>query len=325
MVMQELLLPFGIGFAVFLFGMKTMEIGLQQWAGPFLSGWMRRFTVTPLRGLITGTLATVLLQSSDAVTIIAISLVNAGILTFRDTLGIVLGANIGASLTTDMLAVDFSSQALPLLLCGGVLWLVLLALPLLGIIPSRMTASLAPVRHLSLTVCGFASVCIGMERMISIIPDLQSRGLFIWFIEQSQASLSWGLAAGAIVTAIIQSSAATIAVTMGLADVQAITIDLGIAIVLGANIGTCSTALLACIGGTKAGQYVAWSHIMLNLGGSLLFFPWIHELGILSSIGTGSPYEQIARSQTWFNVLCSLLALPLCYIGFNSSRRRRSP
>jgi len=323
MIVEELLLPFGIGFAVFLFGMKTMEVGMQEWAGPFLHVWMRRFTVTPLRGLITGTLATVLLQSSDAVTVIAISLVNAGVFTFRDTLGIVLGANIGASLTTDMLALDLSAQALPFLIVGGAVWLALLLFARPKLMPARYLSFLTPIRHLALTASGFASVFIGMERMTSIIPDLQSRGLFLWFLEQTQQSLGWGLAAGAAVTAVIQSSAATIAVTMGLAEVKAITIDLGVAIVLGANIGTCSTALLATIGGSRAGRYVAWAHILLNVGGSLLFFPWIHELGLLASLGTDSPYEQIARSQTWFNILCSLLALPLCYLGFNKRSRPR--
>ncbi|MCI3919684.1 Na/Pi symporter [Paenibacillus sp. TRM 82003] len=322
MLWQELLLPFGIGLSVFLFGMKAMEIGLHQWAGPFLSVWMRRFTVTPTRGLITGVLATVALQSSDAVTIVAIGLVNAGVLTFRQTLGIVLGANIGASLTADMLALDMSSQALPLLLGGAVGWFALLLLER-SKPENRWLRGCLPVRHVCLTICGFACILIGMERMDAMVPALQSRGLFVWFLEHSQQSLLWGLAVGAGVTAIIQSSAATIAVTMGLAEVQAISVNLGISIVLGANIGTCSTALLATIGGTKAGRYVAWSHILLNLGGSLLFFPFIDGLRLLAAFWTDSPYDQIARAQTLFNVLCSFLALPFCYIGFNKNRRQR--
>jgi phosphate:Na+ symporter len=323
MLMKELLLPFGIGLSVFLFGMKAMEIGLHDWAGPFLSRWMRRFTVTPFRGLLTGTLATVALQSSDAVTVITIGLVNAGVLTFRQTLGIVLGANIGASLTADMLALDMSAQALPLLLAGGISWVFVLLLTQVKRRESRLLRAALPFKHLSLTLCGFACILIGMERMDAIVPVLQSRGLFVWFLEQSQQSLLWGLAIGAIVTAMIQSSAATIAVTMGLAAVQAISAELGIAIVLGANIGTCSTAMLATIGGTKAGRYVAWSHIVLNLCGSLLFFPFINELAALAAFWTESPYDQIARAQTWFNVLCSFLALPFCYIGLNNTRRNR--
>jgi len=323
-MLQELALPFALGLAVFVFGMKAMEIGLHDWAGPFLSGLLRRFTSSPFRGLVAGTLATTALQSSDAVTVITIGLVNAGVLTFRQTLGIVLGANVGASLTADMLGLDMTAQALPMLLAAGICWFVCLLIERLrrdG--SSRAVRAAVPLRHLSLTVCGFASVLIGMERMYAIVPELQSRGLFVWFLERAHDSLALGLAAGALVTAIIQSSAATITVTMGLASVQAISVELGIAIVLGANIGTCSTALLACIGGTRAGQYVAWSHILLNLGGSLLFFPFIDALAALSAIGTESSYDQIARAQTLFNVFCSLIALPLCYIGFNTYRKLR--
>ncbi|TLS50328.1 Na/Pi cotransporter family protein [Paenibacillus antri] len=320
---QELAIPFGLGFAVFLFGMKAMEIGLHEWAGPILSGLIRRFTSTPFRGLVAGTLATTVLQSSDAVTVVTIGLVNAGVLTFRQTLGIVLGANVGGSITADMLGLDMSAEALPMLVCAGVSWFACLAVEQFRPSASRFARLTPSLRHLSLTACGFACVLIGMERMNTIVPVLQSRGLFVWFLDMSQQSIAWGLLAGAIVTAVIQSSAATIAVTMGLASVQAVPIELGIAIVLGANIGTCSTALLASLGGSKAGRYVAWSHIALNLGGSLLFFPFIEQLAALSAFWTESPYDQIARAQTIFNVLCSLIALPLCYLGLNKLRPQR--
>ncbi|WP_309123033.1 Na/Pi symporter [Paenibacillus sp.] len=320
---QELAIPFGLGFAVFLFGMKAMEIGLHEWAGPILSGLIRRFTSTPFRGLVAGTLATTVLQSSDAVTVVTIGLVNAGVLSFRQTLGIVLGANVGGSITADMLGLDMSADALPMLVCAGASWFACLAVERFRPSASRLARVAPSLRHLSLTVCGFACVLIGMERMNTIVPVLQSRGLFVWFLDMSQQSIAWGLLAGALVTAVIQSSAATIAVTMGLASVQAVPIELGIAIVLGANIGTCSTALLASLGGSKSGRYVAWSHIALNLGGSLLFFPFIDQLAALSAFWTESPYDQIARAQTIFNVLCSLIALPLCYLGLNKLRPQR--
>lgn len=319
---QELLIPFVFGLAVFLFGMKAMEIGLHDWAGPALSNLLGGFTSSPLRGLIAGTLATVALQSSDVVTVVTIGLVNAGVLTFRQTLGIVLGANVGGSITADMLGLDMSAQALPLLIGAGGCWLACLAAARLPHASSRLLRFVIAMRHLSLTAAGFASILIGMERMNTIVPVLQSRGLFVWFLDQAQQSVGWGLLAGALVTAVIQSSAATITVTMGLASVQAVPLELGIAIVLGANIGTCTTALLACIGGTRSGRYVAWSHILLNLGGGLLFFPFIDELAAWSAAWAESPYDQIARAQAIYNVICSLLALPLCYFGLNTFRRR---
>lgn len=337
--LQDIFVPLGIGLAVFLFGLKAMEVGLNEWAGPFLTRFMRGFTVTPFRGLITGTIATVLLQSSSAVTVITIGLVNAGVLSFRQTLGIVLGANIGGSITADMLGLDLSGHALPLLIAAGANWLIFIASspyfntvvkkgemrshgekpPLWDRTLYRIARTVPSIRCLSLTASGFACILLGMEWMDSIVPSLQERGLFVWFVEQSRQSLVWGIFAGALTTAVIQSSTATMTIAMGLAAVQAIPLDLAVAIVLGANIGTCSTAILACIGGSKAGRYVAYSHILLNLGGSLLFFPFIGELAALSSAGTDSPYEQIARAQALFNVICSLLALPFCYIRINTN------
>lgn len=151
--------------------------------------------------------------------------------------------------------------------------------------------------------------------MQSIGAPLRERGLFAWFVAASQHSLLWGVLAGACVTALVHSSTATIALTMSLASVQAVSVELGIAIVLGANIGTCVTALLASLGGSKAGRYVAWSHVLLNIGGAAIFFPLI---GLLLHITTWLSVDeagQIARSQTVFNIVCSLLALPFCYLS----------
>jgi phosphate:Na+ symporter len=333
-MLHDILVPLGIGLAIFLFGIKAMEIGLAEWAGAFLTKFMKRFTRTPLRGLAAGTTATVLLQSSSAVTVITIGLVNAGVLSFRQTLGIVLGANIGACLTADMLGLDMTSYAIPLLIAFGINWFIFIVpIPLLASVAAakakhtllqRIALAAPSIRGASLSVCGFACILLGMEWMDSIVPALQERGLFLWFVEHANRSLIWGLAAGAVVTGIIQSATATIVITMGLASVQAIPVDLGIAIMLGANIGSCSTAFLATIGGTRAGQYVAASNILLNLVGSMLFYPFIGALQALASFGTDSAYDQIARAQTLFNVICSVVALPLCYLQPSNYRRNRN-
>jgi phosphate:Na+ symporter len=155
---------------------------------------------------------------------------------------------------------------------------------------------------------------LGVEVMQTIVPELQSRGLFAWFVEQSQRSLLWGVLAGAAITALIHSSTAVIAMTMGLAAVQAVPVELGIAIVLGANVGTCATALIASIGGSRSGRFVAWAHITLNVGGALLFLPLLSLLHQASALLSDSPSGQIAHAQTLFNIACSLIALPLCYL-----------
>ncbi|MNP55153.1 Na+/Pi-cotransporter [compost metagenome] len=104
--------------------------------------------------------------------------------------------------------------------------------------------------------------------------------------------------------------------TMGLVGTGTLPIELGIAMVIGSNVGTCATALIASIGGSKSGRFVAWSHVTLNLGGALLFLPLTSQLAATVSWITSDPATQIAHSQTLFNVVCSLIALPICYFPF---------
>lgn len=132
-----------------------------------------------------------------------------------------------------------------------------------------------------------------------------------------------GLAAGAVLTAMVHSSAAVIGMAMGLAASGVMPPALGIAIVLGANIGTCVTAVIAAIGSTPSGVFVAWSHVTLNVGGALLFLPFIQPLQSLSAWIGGGPAAQLAHAQTIFNVICSLGVLPLCYLPVWSRLEQR--
>lgn len=305
-----IILPMAAGLSIFLFGMKAMEWALHSWAGRYLQVILERFTRTPARGLTAATGITAVLQSSTAVTVITIGLVNAGVMKFPQTLGIILGSNIGTCMTTELVGLDLTRLALPILLGAAVLWFTALSLP-----DSRYPArKLRSLRLVPIAVMGFACVLLGMQVMQSITPALQSMGMLGWFVQKAQESLFWGVVAGAAVTALLHSGAVTIAMTMGLASIQAITPELGIAIVIGANIGTCVTALIASIGGSRFGLYVAWAHIILNAGGALLFFPFTGVLDSLTALMTTDPGAQIAHAQTIFNVVCSLLALPLCYL-----------
>ncbi|MDR6880078.1 Na/Pi symporter [Bacillus sp. 3255] len=326
-MMNTIIVPVVAGLVLFLFGMKLMETSLQQWAGPRLQLWLERFTRTPVRGLITGTVLTAALQSSTAITVIAIGLVGAGVLTFPRTLGVILGTNIGTCLTTELIGLSLGGIGVPILIVSASIWMLSwLAGPLPSAATQRQDITVAApagvglgwvrsVRYGSLAAAGFSLVLLGIEIMQTIGPALQSRGLFAWFVQEAQHSLLWGIIAGAAVTALVHSSAAVIAMAMGLAAVQGIPVELGIAITIGANVGTCVTALIAGMSSSRAGRYVAWSHILLNIGGAVLFYPFIHQLVSLSALLAPDASSQIARSQTIFNVACSLLALPLCYLN----------
>jgi phosphate:Na+ symporter len=313
-MLTAIFLPLAVGLSIFLGGMKVMEVALHHWTGPYMQQALERFTRTPLRGMLVGTGLTALVQSSSAITVITIGLVNAGIMSFPRTLGIVLGTNIGTCLTTELIGLNINRAAVPLLLSSASVWLASW-LPGGGKRrPSLLSRILLRLRYPSLAVSGFACILLGMDVMQVIVPALKSRGLFAWFVEQSQESLLWGIIAGACLTAIIQSGAATIAMAMGLASVQAISVELGIAITLGANIGTCATALIASIGGSKYGRYVAWAHTLLNIGGAALFYPFISLLYAASAALASAPSGQIAHAQTLFNIATSLIALPFCYL-----------
>lgn len=316
---ETIVLPVLYGFAVFILGMKLMEMALHRIAGPRLTGLLERSTDTPLRGLAVGTVTTAFLQSSTAVTVISIGLVNAGLLTFPRTLGIVLGTNIGTCLTTELIGLNLGRLAMPLLAASLGLWLFTALACEVRLLPLTradrpMPEWLRILRGASVVLAGFAMLIGGITIMQSIGPAVQASGLFGWFLERAAESLLWGVAAGMTLTAIVHSSAAVIGMTMGLAAIGALPPALGIAIVLGSNVGTCFTALLASVGGSRAGQLVAWSHVLLNVGGAALFLPFTGELAAVSGWMAAGPAGQIARAQTIFNIASSLLALPLCYL-----------
>lgn len=306
----SIIVPTAAGLSIFLFGMKAMEWALHRLAGRYLHVILERFTRTPARGMATATGITALLQSSTAVTVITIGLVNAGVMKFPQTLGIILGSNIGTCMTTELVGINLSRYALPLLLAAACFWFGALSLPEHRYRSSRLHS----LRLMPIAVAGFACVLLGMRVMQGIAPALQTKGMLAWFVQKSQESLFWGIAAGAVLTALLHSGAVVIAMAMGLASVQAVSPVLGIAIVIGANVGTCVTALIASIGGTRFGYYVAWSHIALNAGGALLFYPLIGPLEELTRMLAANPGAQIAHAQTIFNIVCSLIALPLCYL-----------
>ncbi|WP_214629965.1 Na/Pi cotransporter family protein [Paenibacillus agaridevorans] len=316
-MIQNLLLPVFIGFSVFLSGMKLMELALHRMAGPHLTAMLQRSTATPLRGMAVGAATTAVLQSSTAVTVISIGFVNAGLLSFPRTLGIILGTNIGTCLTTELIGLNIGQAAIPMLVSSIVAWLLTALLGEIKIWPGLDRLRwLMPLRSASVAVCGFGLVLAGLNMMQSIGPYLQESGMFDWFLGHASDSLWWGMAAGAAITAAVHSGAAVIGMVMGFVAMNGMPAEIGVAIVVGANVGTCVTALLASLGGSRGGKFVALSHIVLNVGGALLFQPFIGELTAVSGAIAHSPSSQIAHAQTIFNIVCSLIALPLCYAKF---------
>ncbi|MFC5467092.1 Na/Pi cotransporter family protein [Cohnella suwonensis] len=310
----QLLVPSLLGFALLLSGMKAVESSLQRWAGRKLAAWISRSTATPIRGFAVGTAASALLQSSSAVTVLTIGFVNAGLLSLPRSFGIILGTNVGTCFTTELMGLQLHRYGLPLLAVGAAGWFATYLLN------EGRDSSSAPrlalsLRYISVALCGFALLLIGFKLLQGIGPAMRDNGAFDMLMNRTNDAWIWGLLGGAALTALVHSSAAVIAMSMGLAATGALSPEAGIAIVLGSNVGTCFTGLVASLGGGKGGRFVALSQLALNVGGALLFFPLVGALHSAAAwIAPTDPSAQIAHAQTIFNVACSLIALPIAYL-----------
>ncbi|MEW9667350.1 Na/Pi symporter [Ammoniphilus sp. 3BR4] len=292
--MKEIIIPFAVGISLFMFGMQIMKIGLNNLAAHKLKDILTRFTKTPVHGFMTGTLITMLLQSSSAVTVITIGLTNARLLTFSQTIGIILGTNIGTTVTTQIIALDIYEYAIPIFLTGSFLWFL----------PNHV------LRCTGLALAGFGCIFLGMQAMQDIVHPIKETGIFKDLILWGSENSVIGILIGTVMTAAIQSSSATTAITMSFMADHLIPLTMAIAIVLGSNIGTCMTAFIASVGGNTASIRVAWSHIILNIAGVIAFIPLIGGLALITTTLSNHAPAQVAHAQTIFNVVCSLAVLP---------------
>lgn len=306
------ILPSLWGLALLLAGMKIMETALRQWAGSRLAHALEHLTRTPLRGFVTGTVTSALMQSSTAVTVLTIGLVNARLITFSRSLGIILGTNVGTCLTTELMSLQLHRYGTLLLAAASALWLWTALAAEMAVLPPLRRRTFIPLRYGASALAGFSLLLIGFRVLQSIGPQLKGNGTTDAVMAHAAAHPVWGVAGGAVLAALVHSSAAVIGMAMGFAASGAMPVETGIAVVLGANVGTCFTGLMAAIGGHSGGRFVALAQLALNVGGVLLFYPLIGMLLDASALlAPNRPHAQIAHAQTIFNVACSLLALPL--------------
>ncbi len=292
--MREFVIPLASGIAVFLFGLALMRHGLESLAGRRLRQQLARLTVTPWRGFLTGTLAAAALHSSSAVTVLAVGLTGAGVLPFAHTIGIILGANVGTTFTLEMLTFPVERFVLPGLVLGAGLLLS----------PSER------LRRIGAVITGMSLLFIGLAMMQLIADPFVQHPWFGYGLAWTAEYLSFSFLFGLMVTAIIQSSTAAIALLMGLMSSGDISMAAGLAYVLGSNVGTCVTALLASVTGDAEAKKVALAHLLLNLLGAVILFPLIPWYAGHVSFWGGTPAAQIAHAQVVFNLLCSLAVLP---------------
>lgn len=308
------ILLFLLCILLFIFGMTIIRFGLFNLSANKLKTWLIKLTRTPLKGMLTGTFITALLQSSSAVMVITIGLISARIMTFPQSIGIILGTNIGTTFKTELITFDLDAVLVPLAICGALLILF----------------KHKKARSIGMLLFGIASVFTAMKGFELLAEPLTTMDFIHKFILSINDNILLSLLTGTVITAIIQSSTAMTGIAMGFLTAGLLQLDAGIAIVLGANIGTCITAVIASIGGGKESRLAAFAHVWLNVFGVLLFIPLIPILTDNAPLLASKRDVQLAHISVIFNVATSLLVLPFAtrfgeMILFFHDRRPKRP
>lgn len=300
--LQQILFQFIGGLGIFLFGIKTMGDGLQRSAGDKLRDILDRFTTNPLMGVLTGIIVTGLIQSSSGTTVIVVGLVSAGFMTLRQAIGVIMGANIGTTVTAFIIGVNIGEYALPILAIGSFL---------LFFFKNKN------VHNIGYILFGFGALFFGLELMSSGMKPLRSLETFHDLTITMSNTPLLGVIIGTVFTAIVQSSSATIGILQGLFAEGAISLQAAIPVLFGDNIGTTITAILASIGASVTAKRAAAVHVLFNIIGTVVFIILLHPFTLLVEnlqlfLSLNSKMT-IAFAHGIFNISNTLIQLP--FIG----------
>ena len=293
------LMGLGGGLALFLYGMRKMTEALKIAAGGSMKILLARLTANRFAAALAGTLITAVIQSSSVTTVMLVGFISAGLMTLSQSIGVILGADVGTTITAQVIAFKVTKYALAIIALGFIM---------------ELTGKSKKIQQYGVAVMGLGLIFFGMELMSQATYPLRSYQPFIRFMHEMKSPL-YGILIGAVFTAVVQSSSATTGVIIVLAGQGFITLEAGIALVFGANIGTCVTALLAGIGKPRDAVRAAVIHVVFKVVGVLLWFRFIPELaGIVEAVSPTSPDligtarlaaeapRQIANAHTIFNV-----------------------
>lgn len=285
------------GIALFLYGMTKMGEGLQKIAGDKLRRILETLTSSRLSGVAVGLIVTAIIQSSGATSVMCVSFVNAGIMRFEQAIGVIMGANIGTTVTAQMVAFRLERAALPAIALG-------MALMLLG---KRKSVK----EGWADCFMGFGMLFLGLSITGDAVMPLQSYPPFINILCIGRTNPFLGVIVGIIFTALLQSSSAVTGLLVMLASRDVMDLGAALPIILGANIGTTSTALLASINTSLAARRTAYAHLLFNIVGVAIFFPFLKPFQRIVTYTSADMARQIANAHTIFNITTTLLLLPL--------------
>ena len=308
---ENIQIVFGLlgGLAVFIYGMNMMSECLQKAAGEKMKKILSLLTRNPVMGALAGMLVTAVLQSSSATTVMAIGFVSAGLMTLPQAISIIFGANIGTTMTAQLIAFKLSDYIYAIIFIGFIVYFI---------------SKSERVKNIGMTIFAFGLLFLGIETMGTVMKPLASSPVFTELIGKVADIPILGVAVGALMTLVVQSSSATIAVLQNFAaqpGADGVTSIIGLAgaipILFGDNIGTTITALLASIGQPKDAKRTALAHCIFNISGCFLFIWFVKPLAaFIQYISPKGPEievisRQIANTHTFFNLVMTLIWVPL--------------
>lgn len=298
MDLQQMLFEFFGGLGIFIFGLNFMGDGLQNAAGDNLRNILNKFTSTPLRAILAGAAVTVLIQSSSATTVLTVGLVSAGFMSLKQAIGIIMGANIGTTITAFIIGLNVGAYALPIIGVGSLI---------------MFFTKNRQIENIGKTIFGFGALFLGLNLMGDAMAPLQLLPEFRELMLKLSENPILGVAAGTVTTLVVQSSSAMIGITQEMYTQGAMTLEAALPLLFGSNIGTTITAILAAIGTSIVAKRTAASHTIFNVVGTIvimLFFnPFVSLIAYLSTILNLNPAMQLAFAHGIFNVINVLIQM----------------
>lgn len=285
------------GLGLFLYGMKLMSDGLENIAGEKLKSILEKITSNKIMGVLVGTVVTAIIQSSSAITVMVVSFVNAGLMTLGQATGVILGSNIGTTITAQMVSLKLEVIA-PIFIGIGAIVIVV--------------TKNKRVKDLAYIALGFGVLFMGMGLMSSSLKPVSELAIFNKFILLVGKNSILGVLIGILITAILQSSSATTGILVALAVSGNLDMSVAFPIILGCNIGTCITAILAGLTANRIAKKAALLHLFFNIFGTILFLPFSDKVVmIVQYLTPDNVARQVANAHTIFNVVITIFILPI--------------